>query len=103
MQHRYLSPAGDVLSQNGGLVESSLKAPPPMQRHRDHGVKALVERQGPRQISAQRTGQRFHPVVLQKMDQFQQRALIESETVGGVEPPRARAAQCAPAFKVEWK
>src|SRR2546428_381400 len=43
VQQRDTPAPGNVFRQDRGLIESSLEAPPPMQRHRRHRVKPVIE------------------------------------------------------------
>jgi hypothetical protein len=102
-EHGNLSPASNLRGDEIGLIESPLKAAAPMQRHRNDGVESFIERQRTRQEFTQRLGQRFHPTVLEEMNQFPQRAFIEAEAVGCIEASGAGATESAAAFQVEWE
>ena len=79
--------------QQFGLVESSLQAAPPVERHRDDRIETFIARQGSRQQAAERARQRANPAVLEEMDQLAQRALVSSERVSRVKTAKAAAAR----------
>lgn len=91
----------DQPRQKLGLVKAAAPAFAPMQGHGYDGVVVLVDWKSAREKYRERPRQRFHPRVLEQVNQAAERAFVRPETRSMIEAPEACPASRTDARIVE--
>jgi hypothetical protein len=99
--HRNVPAPGDLARQQFGLIESTLPMPAPMKGHRYDAIKALFAGNDSRQKIPERPGQGLNSLVLQKVNQTAECALVGTVRIDSVEARQTKAAEGATAIFIQ--
>src|ERR1700733_8439528 len=96
-----MSSTTDPTRQQFRLVEPTLPALAPMQRHGDDDIQSLLPGQRARQQPSQRRRQCLDAPILEQMNQLAQLAFVKSKRIRSVEASDSATAQRATALIVQ--